>query len=63
MIIDISTALAHARIARAARIQVAAAKAANDASEIDRWTRHEQANMRCFRMDLDDARGRSEKAV
>ena len=63
MICDIETALAHARIARAARTQVATAKAANDASEIDRWTRHEQANMRCFRLDLDAALERNDEVL
>ena len=63
MICDISTALAHARIARAARARVAAAKAANDVGEIERWARHEAANMRCFRMDLNEALERNNEAI
>lgn len=55
MSVDISTALAHARIARAARARIAAARIANDVESLARWTRHEQANMACFRMDLDMA--------
>jgi hypothetical protein len=60
MIVDISTALAHARIARAARVRIAAARVADDGESVARWTRHEQANMVCFRMDLDEARKRND---
>jgi hypothetical protein len=48
-------ALAHARLARAARVRIAEARAVNDAAELERWTRHEQANMACFRMDFNEA--------
>jgi hypothetical protein len=51
---ELATALAHARIARAARARIAEARNANDVAEVERWTRHEAANMRCFRMDLDE---------
>jgi hypothetical protein len=55
---SLTTALAHARLARAARARIALAKASGDAAEVARWERHERANMACFRMDLDEACGR-----
>jgi hypothetical protein len=53
---SLELALAHARIARAARVRIAAARAANDATELDRWTKHERANMACFRRELNEAK-------
>lgn len=56
---SLEVALAHARIARMARVRIQEARAAGDTEAEARWTKHERANMVCFRMDLDEAKGLS----